>query len=80
METVGTRISGRKIRRPLSPEAKEELMDQYRDEFLGYCLTELYDQLDQELEQLEKDQLKIKVLRELLRDAELEADPMYPED
>lgn len=79
METL-VKTQGRRTYKPLSTRQKEEIMDEYREEYSVYCLTELYDHLNQELEQFEKDQLKIKVLRELLKDAELEADPEYPED
>lgn len=79
METL-VRPQGRKIYKPLTSAQKAEIMDDYREEYSVYCLTELSNFLNEELEQFERNQLKIKVLRELLKDAELEADPMYPED
>lgn len=79
METL-VRPQGRKIYKPLTSAQKAEIMDDYREEFSLYCLIELSTLLNEELEQFERDQLKIKVLRELIKDAEMEIDPMYPED
>lgn len=79
METL-VKTQERRIYKPLTSQQKAEIMDDYREEYSVYCLTELYNLLNEELEQFEKDQLKIKVLREMLKDAELEGDPMYPED
>lgn len=63
----------------LSAIQKEELIEQYREKFLDLSVIELTDQLQAAQEEFEKDQLKIKVLRELLKDAELERDDFYPE-
>lgn len=64
----------------LSAIQKDELMERYREKFLDLSVIELADQLQAAQEEFEKDKIKIKVLRELLKEAELERDDFYPEN